>query len=154
MREDCAAFIKYVTGIEKRKRFSGEGSTSCEQRQQLDQLKLNAASLIASIQESPDDYVGTSYTHDLLTTTEETAALSGRFEPSAVIRVLQVQDKDQVAVLGSLAPFCSVESKGSDTLWLLRPDRRAGGLRRPIWGERLGGALARAEPARRAAGGV
>ncbi len=147
MREDSAPFLKYVTGIEKRKRFSGEGSTSFEQRQQLDQLKLNAASLIASIQESPDDYVGTSYTHDLLTTTEETAALSGRFEPSAVIRVLQVQDKDQVAVLGSLAPFCSVESKGSDTLWLLRPDRRAGALRRLIGEKRLDVALAGALPA-------
>jgi hypothetical protein len=147
MREGSAPFLQYAARIEKRKRASGEDSAPFDERQELEKLKLNAASLIASIEASPNNYLGSSYTPDLLRTAEETAALSGRFEPSALVQGMAVQDEERVAVLGNLAPRCSVESKGTATLWLLRPDRRVAALRSLIGEKRLDLALAGTLPA-------
>src|SRR5262245_11258977 len=146
MRDHSARALEFAARMQKRRRSALDSAPPTSPSEaETEMLKAKAASLIASFEEGAAIEREAATDEGQVRVEEQLAAVSGRFEPAELVKGLGFEGSEQLAALSSLAPFCSVDTTGQGTFWLLHSDRRSDCLRWLVAQQRLitvlGGAL-------------
>jgi hypothetical protein len=129
MRDHSTRALEFATRMHKLRRSTveakaqrgmGESSTA-----QAERLKATAATLLASLEGDSVAELEESAAESQMDPAEEIAAVSGRFEPTELAKVLSLDDASEMTALSRLASLCSVEPIEQRTFWLLHSDRRS-----------------------------